>query len=246
MNLIFNVRFSINLWVAEMSSDINLTSLLIGWILGVAGPLIIYEIKKRFNRKDLLNGINSEFKELQFKYIHLAYQLGLHSANFDRDFLKWCLTILRKFDETDKPKALSDRIKQLLSPYGKTLNYYLNREREKSIKLSLSLKKYRLAFLDSKVNEISMLNTDFQRVILDIKAWLDLINDEIENTRKYHYMTFDSSISYESHEIVKEQIYNNFENIQEMIISIVNKIENYLERQITLNKESTLTPTLFQ
>ena len=222
-------------------SVINFISLIIGWFLGIASHLTIDSIRRISSKRDLFNGINSELKELLNKLVLVAYQLGLRSGKYDRDFLEWCLKMHRKFSVESEIKTFSEVLEEFVKYSDEDLASFAKLKRAEHKSVGLSLKKYNLAFLNSRMSDLTLLNVKLQSILLNIRDRLNMMNEEIEFTMKHHYMTFDSSISSENHQRLIGQIQENHSNIQNMAIDIVNMINTYFERYENLTSGLTLT-----
>lgn len=219
----------------------NLAFLLFGWFLGIASHLVIDKIRKISQKRDLMKGVNSDLRGLQIKLVLLAYQLGQRSGCYDRDFLEWCIRIYHGLDGIEEVKIFPAALEELLKQSDEELAAFLKIKRAEYENVGFSLKKYHLAFLDSRINDISLLDIGLQCILLDIKTRLSMENEEIEYTMKYHHMTFDSSISEENHKRIKEQIHTKHADIQDMAMTIVNMINTYFEKLKNLTPGLTLT-----
>ena len=63
----------------------------------------------------------------------------------------------------------------------------------------LSLKKYQLPLLDSKLTYLSMLSTKSQNQLLELKTNLSLLNEEVDQARYFYGLTFQGGITNDNH-----------------------------------------------
>ena len=66
-------------------------------------------------------------------------------------------------------------------------------------------------------------------MILNIRSHLDLLNSEIDIAMKYHFMTYDSSISIENHKRLTIDLKKRFANIQGMAMQIADRIGEFIK-----------------
>ncbi len=202
--------------------------LLIGWLLGLFSPLITDKVKKNYTKKELLSGIQTELREAQNRLVALAYLLGSSCGKFDKDFLKWCLDYFNK----NKEKKYKEAIDKLLELKDEELTKLIKVKRDNEKGISLSLKKYYLPFLESKIGEISLFNVELQNSFFEIKSKIESLNEHVDSTLKLQLMTFDSSLSIDNFARVTKQINSDYIFMQNIVIDLVNKIEKILVTKI--------------
>ncbi len=91
----------------------------------------------------------------------------------------------------------------------------------------LSVKKYDLSYLRVKVNELSSLDDDFQRKSFELLALVDIFNEEIEESRFFHKLTFDENISPDKQQEIAEQLMSNYQTIAKRAKIILKKIDSF-------------------
>ena len=90
-----------------------------------------------------------------------------------------------------------------------------------------SLKKYYLPYLQAKINELSSLDNEFQRKSFELIALLSLFNDNVEESKFFYKLTFDSKVSEENHQIAKQVLNDNHHFIARQARKIVDKINSF-------------------
>lgn len=201
--------------------------IIIGWGLGLFSPLIIEKVKKRKKRIELLNAISIELHEVRVNLVCTSYLLGKYAGKFDRDFLEWCLPILRDYKRQES-------VKNILNGIGKLLN--LNDEQIESVRKStalresigLSLKHHEIPFTLSHIGELSILDIKMQSMILNIKFGIGSLNGEIDVAMKYHFMTYDSTISDKNLKILLEDIKRSYTYIKKQAMFVTDEIGEFL------------------
>ena len=208
-----------------MSDGLNLPSIMVGWLFGIASPLIIDKIKGYSKKKSLIKGLLSELDEVQFKLACVAHTLGLRYGKFDREFLLWLQSIFLFYIGIDNRKdSLNKSVGENLKLSDQDIKSYVLAERNNFEGVGLNLKAYRLTFLNANIKELPLLKTEPQRLLLDLSTRLEMINEEIEASKKYHLMTFDSKITDQNHQRINQLINQKYSDIQKMVIDVVDKI----------------------
>jgi hypothetical protein len=208
-----------------MPVELNLPSIIVGWLFGISSPLIIDKIKSYSKKRSLIKGMLSELDEVQFKLACTAYLLGERYGKFDREFLLWFKSIVSIYSGIENRKDLhSKNAEKLLKLSDQDLEFSVLTIRQKYKGVGLSMKTHRLTFISANINEISLFNIEQQRLLLDVNARLEMINEEIEASKKYHMMTFDSNITSQNYQRITQQIDNKYFDIQKMVIDVVDKI----------------------
>jgi hypothetical protein len=207
----------------------NLLYLILGWLLGLLSPLIVNRISKSYSKRELFNSIGTEIKECQFRVLIVANLLGVRYGKYDKEFLKWCLPYLQNYKGVESAEQTIESVKYFLETKDEDIENMLAQKRSMEEGSGLSLKKFHLPFLDSKMNKISCFSIELQNIIYDIRSRLQLINEEIDSAIEYFHMTFDSSISDENHDIIKKDLTKKYINLQTQLIILVNKMGNFID-----------------
>jgi len=206
----------------------TIISLIIGWGLGLLSPFVVEKIKLRKKKRELLNGIITELRDVRIKLAGASFLLGKEAGKFDREFLAWCLPVFRDYEGPEPTKNILKSIEMLLTQNDEQIERF-----KKITKLpegvGLSLKHYEIPFTQSKLGEISIFNIKIQNMILNIRSHIDLLNSEIDIAMKYHFMTYDSSISIENHKRLTIDIKKRFANIQGMAMQIADRIGEFIK-----------------
>ncbi len=90
---------------------------------------------------------------------------------------------------------------------------------------ALSLKKYSLSFIDSKMAYMSTFDVPFQNHVFEIKNYLNGFNEEVDQARHYTDLTFNSSMTEDNHRSVCQNLENCYRNAAERAKTIVEIIE---------------------
>jgi len=209
----------------------NYTSLIIGWILGilgtVLGKLLIDSIKQLQKKEEIKKGLFTEFKGVRLRLAITTYQVCSILGTLNRDLLTWCFDILSEAEDTEATSEILPAMKELMKLDDEKIQAIISNQG----KAALSLKKFFLPFLDSNINNLSLFDVKFQNFVLEIRAKLNLLNEEIDLSRFFYEKTFDSSLSPKNHQIINknlDQLYQNVANIARLTADkITNLIQNF-------------------
>ena len=207
----------------------NIFYLLLGWILGLLSalisPILVDKIKKHFNKKEFKAGIFAELKELKYRLAVNVFQIISKYGTLDKDLLNWLRPLVEESKGTYSKDSL-DAIEKLLKfndEHFKTLNEYAKLHALSAI----SLKKYHLPFLDSKIGELSLFDMEFQNKIFEIRAQISFLNENIEQSQFFYEKTFDSTLNIENHKIINQNLRDSYQNISnnaKVIIDLISKL----------------------
>ena len=203
--------------------------LLLGWLLGLLSPQIAERIKRYYQKQDLKCGIFSELKEVKVRLVSTVYLLTKKVGTYDKELIEWVKKNLEGYEGSYPTKRILKNLKKLSSQVDnkqlKTIQ--LLYEDEES---GLSLKKFFLPFLESKMGSLPVFGNEFRTLVFEIRSQIQILNEEIDNAQFYFRKTFDSSMSAENHKIVRlnlKSCYNNIAKQAQPIAERINKLILY-------------------
>lgn len=95
----------------------------------------------------------------------------------------------------------------------------------------LSVRKYRVPYLDSNVGDLGIFDEQSRAEILDVRAQLEMFNEEVDEARVYQKMTFDLHDSVINHPIACQLVQNSYKNLGQRAKQIADRIGSILNRQ---------------
>lgn len=176
----------------------TILSIIIGWGLGLFSPFIVKKFQLKRKKAELLNGILTELKDVRVKLVSLSFLLGKDAGKFDREFLEWCIPVFRDYEGPEQAKDVLSSVEKLLEQSNDQIEN-IRKATAPPEGIGFSLKHYEIPFTQSKMSEITMLDINLQKIVLNVISHIDLLNAEIDVAMKYHFMTYDSSVSEENH-----------------------------------------------
>lgn len=202
-------------------------AILLGWLLGLLSPVIVDRIRRRHREKEVKEGIFTELRDLRFRMVVAAYRLESRFGSFDRKMLNWVTSILEKYKGVPEADRLFELIKKYSILDDKAFQAIVEHQRAQPGD-ALGVKKYRIPYLDSNIGDLGIFDEQSRAALLDIRVQLDFFNDEIDQARLYHKMTFDLSGSEKNHAIACQSLDNCYRNLAQKARHIVDRIGKVL------------------
>lgn len=207
----------------------NLLFLIIGWLLGLLGPLLTYLFKKPYLKRQLRSSLFVELRDLRFRLAHVVFVIASHNLTLDRRLVEWLKPILHS-DKVSYSNVLSVESLDLMSS--------LDDDQLRALVMSmpstgdsLTFKKYRLPFLTANISSLSLFTPEFQRLALDILAQLEMMHEQIDVSRFNYEKTFETSLSDDQLHAVHTNLKHSYEVISEQSRKLCDTIKTLLERR---------------
>ena len=201
---------------------VNIFYLLLGWLLGILSPLIIDRVKRHHQKEEFKKGLLVELEDVRYRLAGAVYLISSRFGRYNRDLLNWMHKISTDYNDQKRLEAIEKLMKlsdKEIDALARTISYQ-HQQRE----LAFGLKKYSLPFLDSNLRSVSLLDIKLQRLVIEIRARLNLINEEIDLNRFYFEKTFDSTLSEENYKIITKNLDENYRNISNQFRIAVDKL----------------------
>jgi hypothetical protein len=194
-----------------------------GWLLGLLGQPIGSRVEKYFKRKELKILIVSELKGLVFRLVALRHNILSHRGLLDNSSISWLKHNYEKCQPDCSPEMLGalDKLLEALPADLKALANYTKAPEGTSI----SLKTFTLPFTESVINQLWILESEMQALILEVRSQVAILNEEIDNARFYHRLSFDTNCMETNRQIVIDNLNMNYDEIQKKCKFIVDSIE---------------------
>ncbi len=137
------------------------------------------------------------------------------------------MPILRDYKGPEPTARILECIKLLLTQNDAQIEQF-RKITESPEGFGLSLKHYDIPFVKSKIHNISVFDSKTQNLILNIKSHIDLFNESTEFVMKYHFMTYDSSLTDENRERLKIDIQSRYADLQRRAKVVADRISDFL------------------
>ena len=202
----------------------EISLLFIGWLLGLLSPIIINAIQERGKASKLQQSILSEIDEFRITMAALVYRVASNVNALNHELIEYLLPIYEASNSVKEYDGIFKGLREMQKLTPEQLHYA--QEQQVSHRF-LSVKKYDLPYLRVKVNELSSLDDDFQRKSFELLTLIDIFNEEIDESRFFHRLTFDENISLDKQQEIAEQLMSNYQTISRRAKIILEKIDAF-------------------
>lgn len=205
----------------------GIATLFVGWLLGLASPLIVDAVKEYFGERKVRSALKVELEDLKVRLAVLSFLLRQRYGQLDRQYLEWALVAFRDYAGGEPTEAIRATIDRLLALDERALLQLAERHRAPE-NTGVSLKTFRASFLESHLANVAKLPVAKQREIHEFRNQLDILNQEVSKAESYHRMTYDPSIGEQNHPRVVEELFKKYNFIEERCRIAIRKIETAL------------------
>ncbi len=209
----------------------SLLFLLVGWLLGLAGPIIVDRIRKHRQATQIKSSILIELTELRYKLALTVHKLAMRFGTWDRSLLEWVKSIVDGYAGARADESIAESIARLLAHSDKELAAGAQYGKAGPLG-AVALKKFNTPFLDAHIGALVMLPNDFQNLLIEVKAQIAILNEQVEEAQFFYQKTFDSSISSENHEIIQQNLKNTYglacqraRDITDLVSKCLNRVD---------------------
>lgn len=201
----------------------KLLFLVLGWLLGLLGPVIVDAIKRRRENELGRAAIRSELRDVAHKLALAAHYIHMHNGTVNRQELEWLKRHLELYSGLVSHVSLMDSLRLQLAFTDDQLVEYVRYTAAKPGK-SVVLQKYPVPVLDARVSALWSFDTSLQRRLLDLRTRLELLNDLVDRSRKYSDMTF-TKLEHGNYKLVVENVEQTYVEYAESAKQIVDLVE---------------------
>lgn len=201
--------------------------LLVGWLMGLLSPLIVDAIRRRRERKEIKQAIITELQELQYRLASGVYLTTLKLGKGDREFFKWFLPILERYEGPLNLDVQNKYAKDALKLTDEQLTAVLEHSKNEDLNKGMTLKKYYAPLLDANIAHIGSFSVEFQNLLLTIHSRLGIINEQIDQYYFYFKETFNENLSTHNRTIITnniDQCYAILSQQGRMTCDLINKL----------------------
>ncbi|WP_281649240.1 hypothetical protein, partial [Parendozoicomonas sp. Alg238-R29] len=211
--------------------NIEISLLILGWLLGLLSPRIVSSIKDHYERNLFFKSAQAELLDLQYRLAFVEFILAQKFGVIDKEHLAEIRKIIFDYEYTDDAKATITIIDAILKSSDDNLDA-ISQNLKADSGYGLNLKNYSTLFIDANGSKISKLPNDIQFKIYDFKNNLSFLNQDINLAKECHKLTFDSAISSHNHARLVNDIKSQYSELQKSCRAVRNKIQIILESNI--------------
>lgn len=163
--------------------------LLLGWALGLLGPAVVEAIRRKREVIPVRKALLDELHELKYRLAISAYQTERRFGTISKPYLQWLRNIVIAYKGRKPKDSILTFIDGELALSDEQFAILTKRELANADG-GLALKKYLAPLLDSRIPSLWFFDSSFRQRLLDVRAELDLLNEEIDQAQYYFGLTF--------------------------------------------------------
>lgn len=201
--------------------------LLLGWALGLLGPAIVEAIRRKREVIPVRKALLGELHELKYRLAISAYLTEKRFGTISKPYLQWLRSIVIAYKGRKPKGSILALIDSELALSDEQFALWAKNELA-GIEGGLTLKKYLVPLLDSRIPSLWFFDSSFQQRLLDVRAELNLLNEEIDQAQYYFGLTF-TKLEGDNHARVNGNLTEVYRQIAERAKIAVQKIDE-LER----------------
>jgi hypothetical protein len=217
--------------------------LIIGFVLGLVGSLLTFLVSNYVNRRqhlfDFKKGLLAEMRGFLGMFAMQTYIVKRNLNELDLATFKWIHSLISKADQDFLSPQGKEAVKILRGIPEDQFNdaYSFQSAREKSNKVSPSVKKRSFPFLEANHARVSLLDSKTQLLISKILVKNEMINQAVEDYRFYRGLTFDMNQTDKNRDRIEENIRSLYRVIADrFLIDWISNLIDELTRDLQQDK----------
>ena len=167
--------------------------------------------------------------DLRFRLATVIFLIESRFGTYDRKLLEWTLPILESYKGPNPSDVVIDSIRKQLALPDEQIAA-MGRQVAGVPGGALSVKKYHLPYIDSRFSDLGIFDEKSRALILDIRAKLNLSNEEVDQARFYFELTYSSGVSDANHVRATNGVTDTYRNMTTMARTIVDRIDKLIPR----------------
>jgi len=200
---------------------------LLGWLLGLLGPVIVDAIRRRYRNEEIRTAVLSELSEARFRLAGVVYVLESRFGTYNRELLEWILPLLESYRGPNPSKQIVELMRRQLALSDAKLAEIAQAQKV-GPEGGLEVNKYRLPYIDSRVGDLGLFDEESRASILDVRSNIDLFNEQVDEARFYFKLTYESGISEENHRRATLGAEKSYQNLSIRAREIIDRINRLL------------------
>ena len=202
--------------------------LLIGWALGILSSPVTDAIRRRSAKQRLTRSVSTELRSLQDTLASVVLQVAKRRHVLTRSLLEALMSTLKSSGQVVADGRALRTIAGLLELDERAWVASQASDHLQGAGI-LSLKVYGLPFLESHLHRLELYSHDTQRLLVEIRAGVQLFNQLADEAQHYHFMTFASGIDQDRVESLVASMEACYERAAETASDLVSRIAALLQ-----------------
>lgn len=186
-------------WLLDLVK--NLAGVVVGWFLGFASAISSDWWKKRNRVRTIKRAVSRELRELAHRCVFYVFAVARKRGTIDRDLLKWMKEQLSCYTGPNPIPATAEGLEKMLKMDASELDAALPLANEmfKAAARRSFIPREEASYATVAASQVHDFAPDYAVRLLDILSHLRMYNEARENQTYYFRLTFDASLSEESH-----------------------------------------------
>jgi hypothetical protein len=203
--------------------------LFIGWALGILSSPVTDAIRRRSAKHRLSRSVATELRSLQDTLASVVIQVAKRRHVLNRSLLEALLSTLNASRQVLADGRALRMITGLLEVDERAWIAGQASDPGQGAPGILSLKVYGLPFLESHLHRLELYSHETQRLLVEIRAGVQLFNQLADEARHYHFMTFASGIDQERVNSLLASMEACYERAAETASDMVSRVATLLQ-----------------
>lgn len=215
---------------------IGISTLIIGWILGILSNIINEKLKRRSSKSDIKTGLKSELSELQIHLASVSLMSYCINGEFNKEYFDWVKPhYIKSFKSAQSifPKSSLSKIPDMRELSDDQLFQLIKaaffKDPNDTSPITFTYQTISIPFIDSKINEISLLDNELQSLLLTLKRDINFLNNDINQIWFFNSKTYDKPTE-NNLSILNANIKNLYGRIGRRSKQVVDNIDKILKK----------------
>lgn len=202
-------------------------AIFLGWLLGLLSPAIVSRIQSHYREREIRKSIITELTDLRFRMAGAAWIFEARFGSWDRNFMNWLIPILKNYQGPNNNIELLNSLQKLVVLDDDSLRKMAIHQKARP-EGALNVKKYRVPYLDANIGQLGVFSEQSRAAILDVRAQLDIFNEEVDEARLHYKFTFELKDS-ANHALAVQSVQSCYKNLGQIARHIADRIGKVLE-----------------
>jgi hypothetical protein len=186
----------------------------LGWLLGILSPAIQERIRSHYLTENIRKGFLTEISQLRESSADVVLIVESKLGNLNKELLVWHESMCgdrRLPPPLDQLKDISKRLQSADDNMFKATSLQM----KMNSGAGLHLKTFDLPYVRSKLGSLELFTEQARQHLLDLLFRISTLNQQIEDSRFYYKMTFDTKLSEENHLSVSTQLIETYKSVSQ-------------------------------
>lgn len=205
MEVVESMCFATRVYSDMHASVIDVSSLVLGALLGFVGSLLLEYVRRKQQAKLSTKSILGELRELKARLANVFFVISGRTGLLDRDGITWVKSMLVDYEGPAYVQGTKEGIDKLLvlsdADLKSELSEMVNRKG-----VTTYARKYSLPLLDSQAGRLPDMDHRFVVKLVDIQTRLSDYNEIVDEQRTFFKMTFETELDTANRDNVRQNL----------------------------------------